>query len=375
MVGDEPEAIKEALKDALGRADFVLVTGGLGATDDDITAGMAAEVFGLPLAQSQRMVKNLREFWESRGLSLPEGTNKMAWLPQGAEVLCPTCAGFCLTGPGERPVYFLPGVPQETRHIIDTRVLPDLLRRQGGKRAAAMAELRVFGLSESEVQKRLADLDKTGIRLGYYPEFPEVRLVAAAWAEGTKAAQAKAEAFAQKIRRRLGGYVFSAGGESLEEVAAKGLIAKGLTLALAESITGGLIGHRLTQVAGSSAFFERGLTVYSNRAKEELLGVKKETLAEFGAVSAQTAGEMALGACQNAGCDLGLSVTGIAGPAGGSPQKPVGTVYFGLARGETVRAAGQRFFGDRQEIKLLAAATALDWLRRYLEDDAFLYSP
>lgn len=374
IVGDEPEAIKEALVTALSRSDFVLVSGGLGATDDDITAAIAAEVFDLPLAESQRMVKNLRAFWGARGLKLPHEAMKMTWLPQGAEVLCSSCAGFCLMGPGDRPVYFLPGVPKEMRYITKSRVLPDLLRRKIGGQVAVMRELRLFGISESQVQAKLKDLGKDGIRLGYYPKFPEVKLTVAAWAPKADEAQKRAEAFEQEIRKRLGDYVVAYGDDTIEDVVARGLIKRGLTLALAESITGGLIGHRLTQVSGSSAFFERGLVVYSNRAKQDLLGVKEDTLTRYGAVSPQTAGEMALGACKNAGSDLGLSVTGIAGPTGGSPQKPVGTVYFGLAKGDAVRTGGQRFFGDRGQIKLLAAETALDWLRRYLEDDAFLYS-
>jgi nicotinamide-nucleotide amidase len=187
-------------------------------------------------------------------------------------------------------------------------------------------------------------------------------------------AQERVSSLVDQIRSRLGDYIVAADGQTLEEEVAQAMIAQGLTLALAESCTGGLIGHRLTQGSGSSAFFERGLVVYSNRAKQELLGVRPEVLQAHGAVSSQTAAEMALGAARNSGADLGLAVTGIAGPTGGTPAKPVGTVFFGLAREEKVRTGGYLFHGSRSQIKAQAAETALDWLRRYLNDHAYLHS-
>jgi len=379
LVGDEPGAIKDALCRALSRADLVLVSGGLGTTDDDITARTAAEVFELPLAESQRMVKNLREFLAKRGREASEEVLKMAWLPEGAEILCATCAGFRLMGPDGQPVYFLPGVPREMRKITDETIVPELLRLLADQGEAVVSrEIRLFGLPESEVGARLAGLAdrdrRPGVSLGYYPVFPEVRVTVTVRRLARDEAESEAQALVDDIRARLAQFVVSLDGESLEQKVGRLLAERGLSLALAESCTGGLIGHRLTNVAGSSAYFERGMVVYSNRAKEELLGVSPQTLANHGAVSPETAREMALGARQRAGADLGLAVTGIAGPEGGTPGKPVGTVYFGLAHGERVETHHRRFRGNRSQVKAQSAETALDLLRRHLEEHAPVHS-
>ncbi len=375
LVGDDPEAIKDALGRALARADFVLVSGGLGTTDDDLTAQTAAEVFGLPLAESKRMVKNLRAFLARQGREASGQVMRMAWLPQGAEILGTTCAGFRLTGPEGQPVYFLPGVPQEMRQLTDERVVPELLERLGqGGQAVVSRELRLFGIPEAEVGARLAGLadrgSRPGVRLGYYPVFPEVQVTVTVRRPEREEAEAEAQALLEEIQGRLQDYVISLNGELLEEKVGRLLGERGLTLALAESCTGGLVGHRVTSVAGSSTYFERGVVTYSNRAKEDLLGVSRQTLEAHGAVSHQTAREMALGARERAGTDLGLAITGIAGPGGGSPEKPVGTVFFGLAHGEHVESHLRHFQGSRAQVKQQSAEAALDLLRRYLESHA-----
>ena len=181
LVGDDPAAIKDALSRALKRADFVLVTGGLGATDDDITAKTAAEVFELPLAESQRMVKNLSAFFAARGRKPTEEALRMAWLPRGAEILCSTCAGFRLSGPKGQPVFFLPGVPQEMHWLTDEHVVPELLKLiTDDDQAVVSREVRLFGIRESQVAARLAGLadrgSQPGVCLGYYPVFPEVQV-------------------------------------------------------------------------------------------------------------------------------------------------------------------------------------------------------
>ncbi|KMY66584.1 hypothetical protein AAU61_15720 [Desulfocarbo indianensis] len=379
LVGDEPNAIKDALCRALSRADFVLVSGGLGTTDDDITARTAAEVFELPLAESQRMVRNLREFLAKRGREASEEVLKMAWLPEGAEILCATCAGFRLIGPDGQPVYFLPGVPREMRKITDETIVPELVSLLAGQGEAVVSrEIRLFGVPESEVGTRLAGLAdrgrRPGVSLGYYPVFPEVRVTVTVRRLARDEAESEAQALVDDIRARLAQFVVSLDGESLEQKVGRLLAERGLSLALAESCTGGLIGHRLTNVAGSSAYFERGMVVYSNLAKEELLGVSPQTLADHGAVSPETAREMALGARSRAGTDLALAVTGIAGPEGGTPEKPVGTVYFGLAHGDEVETHHRRFRGNRSQVKAQSAETALDLLRRHLEEHAPVHS-
>ena len=366
LIGDDPLAIKEALLRAIAQSDFVVVSGGLGVTDDDITARTAAEVLDLPLEESQRMVRHIRAFFEARGREMPQEAMRMATLPQGADLLCPDCAGFSLKVGQDIPVYFLPGIPAEARRIIDERVVPELVARLGGGVAVATSELTVFGIGESEVQARLSGLGHPQARIGYYPEFPEEKLLFTARAESHFQAQQIADGLAHEAGERLGDLVIASGGQTLEEVVGDLLLGRKLTLALAESCTGGLIGHRLTKVSGSSGFFERGYVVYSNQAKEEMLGVKHQTLVDHGAVSPQTAAEMAQGAARNSGTDVGLSVTGIAGPTGGSPEKPVGTVHFGLAHGDTIVSEHRRFIGDRLQVKALSAETALDILRRHL---------
>ena len=377
FIGDDPACIGDTLKRALSRADFVLVTGGLGVTDDDLTAQAAAEAFGLPLAESRRMIRNLRTFWSARGKDLPREARKMACLPEGADILCADCAGFKLTAPGGVPVFFLPGVPSETRRLVDEQVVPVLLGLlpEGGGDKPVSRELSVFGLGESEIQKRLDNALPAGVSLGYYPVFPEEKLYLSARGADRQKTEALLDEALAEIEKRLGGHVVASGGEDLETAVVRLLTEKGLTLALAESCTGGLIGHRITGAPGASEVFLRGLVVYSNQAKQELLGVRDETLEKHGAVSAECAAEMAKGALKSAGAGVAVSVTGIAGPGGGTPEKPVGTVFIGLAHGKDVKTAGHRFFGDRNRVKAQSAETALFWLRQFCEDHAFIHRP
>ncbi len=368
LVRDDPAAIGEALARGLGRSDFLLVTGGLGATDDDLTSAAAARALGLALGESAAMLANLAAAWGARDQGLPIAARKMALLPAGAEVLGEGCAGFCLETPAGRPVYFLPGVPAEMRGLLDRAVLPRLLARQPAGGSLATRELRVFGLGESEIQDRLAGLADSGAGIGYYPQGVEERLFLMGRGPDPAAAEGRVDRLAAEVGRRLAGLVVAEDGETLERAVVRILAARGLGLALAESCTGGLVGHRLTQVPGASVVLLRGYVVYSNQAKEELLGVSPATLATHGAVSAQCAREMALGARRAARCALGIAITGIAGPDGGSREKPVGTVFFGLARGEEAWTEHRRFYGDRAGIKAQAAETALFWLRRHGEN-------
>ncbi len=377
MVGDNVEAIATALDAALAEADFVLVSGGLGATDDDITASAAARHFGLALAESRRMIANLRECFAAVGRELPPGAARMAQLPQGAEVLDKACAGFKLTTPAGQPVYFLPGVPAENRRLVERLVLPALVERFAPQQVVLSRKFTVFGLGESEIGLGLQGLTAgyPEVAIGFYPVFPCEQVVLSARTGQPEETGALLESLVEEAAHRLGGRVVAYGQDTLAGAVAARLLAEGLSLALAESCTGGLIGHLVTGVPGSSGFFDRGLVTYSNRAKMELLGVEARTLEEHGAVSVQTAAEMASGARRGAGTDLGLAVTGIAGPDGGTPEKPVGTVCFGLAAQDGVKALSRRFMGSRDQIKQISAHFALDFLRRYLEDHALLHRP
>ena len=376
-VGDDMQAIAGALDQALAQAQFVVVSGGLGSTEDDITAKAAARHFGLEIAESRRMIQNLRECFEAVGREVPPGVERMAQLPQGAKVLDNSCAGFMLTTPAGQPVYFLPGVPAENHSLLERQVLPDLMRQFAPREVTVSQKFTVFGLGESEIAQRLDGLT-TGypeVSVGYYPVFPaEEVLLSTRTSEPHQAEVLLGELYAEAAHR-LKGKVVAQGDESLAGAVAQRMIAEELTLALAESCTGGLIGHLITGVAGASDFLDRGLVVYSNRAKMELLGVEAKVLEEHGAVSAETAAQMAAGARLESGVDIGLAVTGIAGPGGGTPDKPVGTVYFGLAAEDGVKTMHRRFMGSRGQVKMQTAWTALDLLRRYLEDHAFLHRP
>ena len=368
LVGDAPPAIVELLGRALGRCDYLIVCGGLGTTEDDLTAQAAAEALGLPLIEHSDKIADLRALLEGRGRELTPEVRRMALMPQGAWPLDRRSAGFGLVSAQGQPLYFLPGVPLEFRRIVDARVVPELAAHFAAGAALSLS-LRTYGLPESEVGRRLAGLsdERQGLGLGFYPVFPEVQVLITARAVDQAAAQAALAPLEAEVRARLEGHVIARGPETLEQVVGRLLSQARLTLTLAEACTGGLIGHRITQVPGSSGFFERGLVVYSNRAKQELLGVNPDTLAGHGAVSAECAAEMALGARLNGGSDLGLAVTGIAGPEGGSADKPVGTVHFGLSDVRRTQTQVRRFHGDRHMIKAQAAETALDWLRRHLE--------
>ncbi|MFH1058776.1 MAG: CinA family nicotinamide mononucleotide deamidase-related protein [Pseudomonadota bacterium] len=367
-VGDDPDEIVATLKRALGRCDWLIVSGGLGTTEDDLTAAAAARALDLPLIEDPGKLAELEALVGARGRSLTPEIRRMALMPAGAASLDPRSAGFGLNTPAGQPLFFLPGVPEEFQRIIERRVAPELAARFGAG-SLVTRTLRLYGLPESEVGRRLAGLTngQEGVGLGYYPVFPEVLVVLSARAADAGAASARLEPLAAEAGARLAGFVIVDGAARLEERVGELLKAGDLTLALAESCTGGLIGHRITAVAGSSAYFERGYVVYSNRAKQEMLSVEAETIARFGAVSEECAREMALGARLGAGVDLGLAVTGIAGPEGGSAEKPVGTVWFGLSHQRATTAEVRHFFGDRQMVKLQAAETALDLLRRHLE--------
>jgi nicotinamide-nucleotide amidase len=373
-VGNDTSAIVQAFKQALDDCAFLLVAAGpLGVTEDDFTAQAVAESLGLPLVEDPVMLTNLETLAASRGRGLSPPARRMALMPAGARAFDSICCGFHLETSAGQPVYFLPGVPEEYCRLIDQRVVPELLEHFGlGRPVIRM--LRTYGLHEGEVKRRLAGLaeSQAGVKLGYFPTYPEVKVLLTAHDHDQARAEEVASHLEAEALARLEGFVVVHGSGTLEQVVGEELTRQGLTLCLAESCTGGLIGHRLTSVPGSSAYLERGLVVYSNRAKQELLGVCEQTLLAHGAVSQKCAVELALGARVRSGVDLGLAVTGIAGPDGGSAEKPVGTVWFGLAGPEGLMTRHRWFYGDRAIVKVQAAETALNLLRLYLENHALL---
>lgn len=376
--GDEEQAIKQALGFILARCDAAIVTGGLGPTSDDITTEAIARAFGLECHTDEAVLRHIREIFEKYRFNWTENNAKQAVFPQGAEVIANpvgTAAGFALKQKGKL-IVVIPGVPREVLRMLPEGVLP-LLRREFPEAAqqAAVRTIKTFGLSEAAVDLALADLDfgRLGVRVGFYPNFPEnhIVLTAAGGPEsGTAARISAAEAGVVSLLKK---YIFAYDGDTLEGLVARGLTDRGWTLAVAESCTGGLVTDRLTDIPGSSSFLERGVVTYSNAAKTELLGVPADVLEQHGAVSEQTARLMAQGVRALARTDLGLAITGIAGPAGGTDQKPVGTVYIALADEKACLCRHYAFRWDRRRNKIISSQAALLMLNRYLggerEDD------
>jgi nicotinamide-nucleotide amidase len=364
FLGDDASQFQETLVRALGRSRFVIITGGLGPTEDDITATAAATALRLPLHQDETLLQRLRECFKARGLPWEDRFARLALVPQGAGILDPkaTACGFSLEHQGTW-LYFLPGVPREMRLLFDNYVLPPLLQVAAGVEAVCQRILRFFGMHETELEQLLQGLCRChdGLCVGYYPNFPENHLTLTVRGPKSGALETALDEISRDLAAQAGDAYL--GAVSLEETVGQMLRARQLTLAVAESCSGGLICHRLTNVPGSSDYFLGGLVTYSNQAKIDLLQVPEATLQTHGAVSAATAQAMALGAAARFQADLAVAVTGIAGPTGGSPEKPVGTVYIGLASPQGVKSRHCLFYGSREEIKILTAQTALDWLR------------
>ena len=370
-VGDDDGAIRDALAHLLARVDAVIVTGGLGPTADDITTAAVAKAFGLGLYSDPAVLAHIRRRFEKFRLPWTENNAKQAVFPEGAEIIPNpngTAAGFALRREG-RIVAVIPGVPAEARRMLPEGVIP--LFRKAFPEAALHVEtftFKLFGLPEAAVDEAMADADLAGlgVGIGFYPNFPENHLVLTARESFADVAGEKLREAGARVEARLGKYIFAKGEESLAGNVAGRMTERKLTLAVAESCAGGLITDRLTDIPGSSAFFERGVVTYSNAAKTALIGVPEAVIREYGAVSAETARLMAEGVRKLAGTDLGLAVTGIAGPSGGTEVKPVGTVFIALACGETTVCRPYAFRWERRRNKVMASQAALLMLWRYL---------
>jgi len=372
-VGDNADTIKTRLHYLLTFTDAVICTGGLGPTADDITTAAVAKAFDLSLVQDEKVLADLQGKFARYNLRWTENNAKQAMFPESAEVIANpvgTAAGFALSV-SDKLVFVIPGVPFETQRMLPEGVIP-ILRRHFPQAVLQTAKqtIKTFGLSEAEVDKRLADFDfgALDVNVGFYPVFPENHLVLIARAETLTQAQENLKKSMDAVAARLGDCIFSYGEKTLEEIIAESLAAKKLTIAVAESCTGGLIAHRLTDVSGSSVYFERGAVTYSNAAKVELLGVPADIIEKHGAVSEETARLMAEGVRKMAKTDIGLSSTGIAGPTGGTKEKPVGTVYIALADGNQTICRHYAFRWDRRRNKLVSSEAALMMLKNYLQE-------
>jgi nicotinamide-nucleotide amidase len=370
IVGDVREELLEALSTLSARADVVLVSGGLGPTADDLTAECAAEAAGVPLLESAEALQALEERFARRGILLTPNNRRQAMVPRGAEVvLNPNgSAPMFVLRLGRSTLFFLPGVPREYRHLVDAEVLPRIKKLRGKQPDAtylAFRLLRTVGLPESHLDAKVAPMarEHPNVSFGFRTQAPENHLKLMARGPSQAAADAALAAAEEASRAVLGTHVFGQDGDRHAGVIGALLLSRGETVALAESCTGGRIADLLTSIPGASAWFLGGAVVYANAMKEAWVGVRKETLAAHGAVSEEVAKEMAEGVRKAAGTTWGLSVTGIAGPTGGSEEKPVGTVFIALAGPRGTVAQRHRFPGDRELIRTVSAGAALEALR------------
>ncbi|MEM7007914.1 MAG: competence/damage-inducible protein A [Thermodesulfobacteriota bacterium] len=368
-VGDDKEVLSSAFNNAKNRADAVIVTGGLGPTPDDLTIEVAAEFFGVELEFNQDALDMMTERFEKIGRKVSKTNMKQVYLPKGSRVLLNkwgTAPGF--SSDIESTVfYFLPGVPKEFRAMMDEYVIPDLKHRNPGMKKSSMRLVKTFGLPESEVAQKLEGIERDGIRLGYRAHFREIHLRVSSFADTVSETESLMEDFLNDVHLRLGYHVFTTNGEMLEEVVGNMLKEKSLTISTAESCTGGLLSDRITNIPGSSSYFLEGVVSYSNEAKAKILGVPTELIESNGAVSAPVVQAMAKGVRSLSGSDIGIGISGIAGPGGGSEEKPVGTVFIGFDSDKTGSVAREfHFHGTREEIKLITVLNALYLIRKNL---------
>jgi nicotinamide-nucleotide amidase len=370
-VPDDEDAIRKGLDYIMSLSDAVVVTGGLGPTVDDITTAAIARAFDLTLYMDKEVLKYLKDRFNKMHLKWTDNNAKQAMFPEGAETIrnpVGSAWGFSLRR-SEKIIVVMPGVPTEAKKMLSEEVIPIL--RKNFIEAALYVESRIIklsGVTEARVDQMLSDIDfdRLGISVGFYPNFPEIQVVLTARCATDQEARDKIKRAKDEVAKRLQRYIFAYDQETLEGLVAGLLTERELTLAVAESCTGGLIADRLTDIPGSSAFFERGVIAYSNGSKTDILGVPEEMIGEFGAVSKEVAVLMAEGVRRIGKTDLGLATTGIAGPTGGTEEKPVGTVYIALSDKKRTLCRHYAFRWDRRRIKSISSQTALIMLKRYL---------
>lgn len=367
-VGDNPERLKSAVETALQRSDILITTGGLGPTGDDLTKETVAACTGKTLVMDESSMQRIEKYFEGRALG--ETQKKQAMLPEGCTVLpndIGTAPGCGFRAKNGTLVVMLPGPPSELVPMLKNYAIPFLLKAAGNA-AIVSRNVHVFGLGEGYVAEKIDDLCAgENPTCATYAKDGEMFARVTARAESTEKAAALCEPVVAELKKRLGNFCYGTDVESLEEAVVRLLAEKHQTVATAESCTGGLVAKRITDIPGSSDVFHMGVVTYSNDIKTKLLGVPEEMLEKYSAVSPQVAKRMAQGIQERSGADYGIGVTGLAGPGGGTPEKPVGLVYIALSDGKdvwvrtmthTVRSKGRSY------IRLLAASNALDMIRR-----------
>ncbi|MCL6098234.1 MAG: competence/damage-inducible protein A [Bacteroidetes bacterium] len=370
VVPDSEEIIMKEFNKALSSNDVVLVTGGLGPTHDDVTRKCVVEFFETELVENEEVLDDVKRFFEARGRTLTETNRGQALVPKNATPIRNsrgTAPGYWIE---KRKKVFvcMPGVPYEMKNMMESFVLPKLEEKLHKKTVIMIKNLITTGIPESMLFDKLGNMEELlqGAKMAFLPSQFGVKLRITVEEVTEEEARNKLDEIEQKIRTHVGRFVFGKNDDTLEGVVAKLMIDRGLKLAIAESCTGGLISNRLTNISGSSEFFERGVVAYSNAAKVELLKVSEDSIQKYGAVSLEIARQMAEGVKATTGCDLGLAVTGIMGPTGATPNKPIGLVYIGLCDEKICTAKEFRFGDDRLLNKDRTSQAALEMLRRNL---------
>lgn len=369
IVGDDENRLEETIRDALKRSDIVITTGGLGPTEDDITRQVSAMAVGRKMVYHEHLETSLRERFRRFGREMPEINKRQAYAIEGAEILPNpngSAAGMMLDLSG-RLLVVLPGPPREMQPMFETFVLPSL-KKTAGTVTVRRRHLRVAGMGESALDEAISPIYSAypKVQASILFNKSEIEVHLSARSETDFDADSVLDEIVARIDEKLGLAVFSRSGETMEEVVGRLLLDTNRTVSVAESCTGGLISMRLTEVSGSSAYFIEGAVAYSNDAKIKTLGVDPEIIRLHGAVSGETAVQMARGIRRRAGTNFGISVTGIAGPGGGSDEKPVGTVFVGFADDSGERSIKLTLPGDRYLIRWRSSQAALDYLRRRL---------
>lgn len=371
-VGDNEERLNAAVKQALARSDIIITTGGLGPTKDDLTKEVVCRTLGVELERDEESIRRMRHYFQQSAKQMDASNEKQAMLPKGG-VIFPndfgTAPGCAVQAQGKTAI-MLPGPPRELQPMFATHVKPFL---NGFSHTVLLSHnVHVFGIGEASMASQVKDLlEQSNPTVAPYAKEGECLLRVTAAGENAQECEALTAPVVAEIRRRLGDAVYGIDCGSLQAKAVELLLRHGLRVAVAESCTAGLLSKRITEIPGASAVFECGVVSYANHIKEKLLGVPKETLQEFGAVSPQTAVAMAQGALRTGEADIGMGITGIAGPGGGTQEKPVGLIYVALCNEEKSwvqeMRTGHAGEGDREYNRYVAASCALDMLRRYLE--------
>ena len=371
-VGDNRKRMKATIEHALSRADMVITSGGLGPTQGDITKEVCAEIFGRQLSLNEECAQRMRKYFEEHHWTMSENNLRQAMIPEGAHIFknyAGTAPGIAMEQEG-RLIVNLPGPPYEMKDMFERSLKPFLKEKYGFQAVIVSRVLNTFGLGESSLETKIKDLilaqQNPTLALLVRPTGVILRITAKAADRET--AEQLIAGTEKEIRSRVGEYIYAADDEDMETVVGQALRAKNQTIACAESCTGGLLTSRLTDVPGSSAYVMGSVVSYTNEVKVDFVGVEKKTLAAHGAVSKETACQMAEGIRKVMHTDFGVGITGIAGPDGGTPQKPVGLVYIAVAGPDRTAVKKNRFTGTRKQIKFQTTQTALDMLRRMLAE-------